>query len=189
LSHLDQDDEHPLAAELDITRSIKGTTIINGWLQNGAPTRQDFWDEVEEACRSVLAKRRKAQNERRLFGTRNTPLRFVMITDASEDSGAIKQQLLTDASGLTTSTTLSSANTLVLSSGSKFQDDLFKNKNWADDLDDDDQKDNVAVEPATEDDIVVEQDSTRTGAVFRKDEPVERCPLRKGNLLPKENLL
>jgi hypothetical protein len=71
-----------------------------------------------------------------------------------------------------------------------------RSKNWADDLDDDgndDQNDNVAVEPATEDDIVVERDSTRTGAVFRKDEPVERKvpveerePVAEGELVVKE---
>lgn len=71
-----------------------------------------------------------------------------------------------------------------------------RTKTWADDLDDDDnddQNDKVAVEPATEDDIVVEQDSIRTGAVFRKDEPVERKvpveerePVVEGELVMKE---
>jgi hypothetical protein len=146
-----QDDEHPRIDDLDMTRYIEGTTVINGWLENGAPTRQDFWNEAEEAYHSMLDKRKKTRDERKLFGIGNSSLRFVMRADGSEDSAAIKQQPLTDAySVLTTSPTPSCGNTLVPSLRSQFQDDLFKNKTWADDLDEEEEEEEEEEEQEAE---------------------------------------
>ena len=134
-----EDDEYPLKDGLAMTRYLEGTTIVNGWLENGAPTRQEYWRDAEEAYYSSVALHKKAREDRKLLGTGNTPLRSVMTADGEELRIVAKQNLFTDASGLVRTAALSSHSTATPSpTQSVIDDDLFKNANWADDVDDED---------------------------------------------------
>ena len=145
-----EDDERPLTDELDLARYIEGTTIVNGWLENGAPTRQDFWKDAEEAYHTILATRKKATAKRKLFGVGHTSLRSVLVTDGSQHTVSAKLHLSADASGLISRTALLSEDAAASSSPLPVgQDDgLFNNANWADDLDDEDEINQVIQPPA-----------------------------------------
>jgi hypothetical protein len=132
----DEDDERPLQDELDLTRYIEDTTIVNGWLENAAPTRQSFWDYAKESCYSKLDVQRRAANDRKLFGVGHTPLRHAIIADGSEHGVFATQQPSADVSGLISAAAHCSQSTAAYTASVKSRDDLFKNANWTDDLDD-----------------------------------------------------
>jgi hypothetical protein len=104
-------DERPLQDELDLTRYIEGTTVVNGWLENAAPTRQNFWDDAKESYYCKLDARRRAVNDRKLFGVGHTPLRNVIIADGSEHSVFATQQPSADVSDLVSAAAHCSQNT------------------------------------------------------------------------------
>jgi hypothetical protein len=174
-----EDDEHPLTDELDISRYIEGTTVINGWLENGAPTRQDFWKDAEEAHNSVMAMRKKAAEERKLFGIGHTPLRSVLTVYGSQLTIATTQLPSCDASGLVTKAARRGSKDTTASPSplSVEEDDLFKNASWADDLDNEDEV--VAVHG----DISVHQSLPSLGPIASSKQVLTQCDEQQG-LLP-----
>lgn len=135
-----ENEERPVTDEFDMTRYTEGNTIVNGWLETATPTRQSLFDNATESYYSALDARKKRVKDRMLCGVGITPLRFVMTTDGLEFNTAAKQHFSADASGLITAAVLCSNGTKTSSSAMPVpNDDLFKNANWADDLDDEDE--------------------------------------------------
>ena len=150
-------DERPLTDELDITRYIEGTTIVNGWLDTAAPTRQDFFNDAQQTYYSALDARKKRVKDRMMFGVGNTPLRSVLAADGLELNITAKQQPSGDASGLITATAVRCTDTSVAKSAVACaplgDDGLFKNASWADDLDDEDEVPVVGQATLLDDDL------------------------------------
>ena len=152
-----EDDERPLIVEIGMTRYIEGTTIVNGWLDTTAPSRQDFFNDAQQSYYSMLDARKKGVRDRMLLGVGSTPLRSVLTADGLELNIAAKQQPSGDASGLITAIAIRCEDKTIAKSAvacTPLKDDgLFKNNSWADDLDDEDEVSVVRQATIPDDDL------------------------------------
>ena len=96
-------EERPVMDVLDATRYIEGTTVINGYFPNGAPTRDDLVSDAKATYNHYIAKRERVLKEKKMFGVGRSCLRTMFTHDDEECTIATsdaKWSLAADRSGL-----------------------------------------------------------------------------------------
>ncbi len=74
-----ENDELPLLDELDETRYLDGTTVVNGYFDNGAPTRWEVFADANAAYKLYIAKQERIKKDKNMFGVGGSGLLTMVI--------------------------------------------------------------------------------------------------------------